>query len=261
MTKKVQFLTRGTGAVCSIPLWGCDCSVCTQVHHGRRRPRTPAGAVLTITCAKTNTTRSILLDAGDMTIPQQYPRHTVSAIVLTHYHPDHAQGLLGLRWHHGAPLPVIGVHDNASPLAKDLHAESGILNFSFVKPFESFDLEGVTFTPVPLHHTMPTLGYVISYNDAHVAYLCDTKGLPPETKRYLKSIHVNSLVLDCTHSPEQSTKGHCNLKEAYDIYQDIRPDAMHLTHIDHDFDVWLESNTIPEPLEIAQDNQELYTFE
>lgn len=256
MCPQVDFFTLGTGAVCSVPNWGCQCPACHRIKYNPQFIRTPCSGVVRITDKEK--TQYVMLDAGQTTITERYNRQELSAFVLTHYHADHVQGLLSIRWHKGDAIAVYGRHSDHN--IADLQKNRGILKYIEVSLFESFSLHDVLFVPVPLQHSIPTCGYVITYHDTTMAYCCDTKGLPDSTTEYLQSLSLNTVILDCTTSPEKSYSGHCNLLEAEQIYQSLRPEYMYLTHIEHDFDLWLLDNPIPQPLQIAYDNQKILTF-
>ncbi len=256
MAKQVDFFTVGTGSVHSVPLWGCACAVCQRAIANACFARAPCSGVLHMTDG--DTVRHILIDAGDMHIAHRYDRTAVVAGVLTHYHPDHIQGLLSVRWHGGGRIPIMSVHDTQG--FGDLYANNGIFDFVFVPPFETFYIQDIAFTPVPLNHSVPTNGYVIEYNNTRLAYLCDTKGLPPETARYLQSLHIHTVVLDCCHSPDKTSNGHGNLTQAQEVYTCLHPKHMVLSHIEHDFDVWMCTHPIPKPLQVARDHQHILSF-
>ena len=77
----------------------------------------------------------------------------------THYHADHAQGLLHLRWGQGLVIPVHGP-DDPEGLA-DLYKHPGILDFS--QPFMALErrqLGELKVTALPLTHSRPTFGYL-----------------------------------------------------------------------------------------------------
>lgn len=246
-----ELYTAGTGAVTCVPKWGCDCALCMKPQNFR----TPCSAVLKITNG--NTVQYVFLDAGRMNIMDSYNRSQVHSFIMTHFHPDHAQGLLPIRWQGGDSIPVHCVGDAHG--FGDLYKNNGILNFKPVTAFESFTVLDITFTPVPLNHSVPTVGYVMTHNGSTVAYLCDTKGLPTATTDYLKALTLDMIILDCTY-PERESSGHCNLADAIHIYETLNPKHMIISHIHHDFDVWLQTNPLPHPLQIAKDDQHIWTF-
>src|SRR3546814_14727541 len=81
-----------------------------------------------------------------------------SGILQTHYHADHAQGLLHLRWGKGLRIPVLGPPDPEG--LADLYKHPGILDFSrTLNAFQPVSLDGLTVTPLPLMHSKLTYGY------------------------------------------------------------------------------------------------------
>lgn len=256
MTKTIALYTAGTGAVHSVPSWGCNCGVCSRARIQPQFARSPCSAVLKISDG--DKPQYILIDAGQTDIMQRYNRRDIWAFVLTHFHADHVQGLLPIRWHGHTKIPVYCVHDTNG--YGDLLDNKGSLEYTTVTPFESFFIQDIQFTPVPLNHPMPTIGYVITYNNTTIAYLCDTKGLPFETESYLQSLHLNTVILDCTHASNKTSQGHGNLTDAEYIHKMLQPKNMFLTHIEHNFDIWLDQNKIPNFLQVAQDNQFICKF-
>lgn len=109
---------------------------------------------------------------------------------------DHVHSLFDLRWGKGASIPVHSPDDAKG--CDDLYKHPGVLDFSFrAYPFESFEWQGITVTPLPLIHSKPTLGYAFEFEGQSIAYLTDTNGLPSETTQWLKerSLIGSSLIV------------------------------------------------------------------
>jgi len=165
----------GTGAAGGVPLYGCDCPACERARHDSRYVRRPCSALL-----ESGDTR-ILLDADLTNLRERYPPGTLSAIVLTHYHPDHVQGLFHLRWGAGDAIPVMGPPDSAG--CADLYRNPGLLRFQDLRKFEPLNIGPLRLTPLALIHSKPTFGYAIEApGGERFAYLTDTAELPPRTK-------------------------------------------------------------------------------
>lgn len=204
-----------------------------------------------------------LFDSGIMDLRERFPLPAaddvtsprLKAIFQTHYHADHCQGLLSLRWGVNVSLPVYGPVDPVG--FADLYKHPGILDFSpTLEPFDFLVLEAetgaelpiaVTVTTLPLLHSRPTLGYLLEVaGGKSVAYLTDTKGLEPKVIERLKASAVDVLLLDCSYPPSVDAKGHNNLSEALELITDIGAKASYLTHIDHSLESYLIKN--PEQL-------------
>ena len=256
---KVKFFVLGTGSVDSVPRWGCECNICRKAKSNVTLKRRACSGLLTV--ENNGIVKNILLDAGLQNIEEHFDRDSIDAIVITHFHPDHIQGLLPIRWAGGKNIPVYCVNDTNG--FGDLYKNNGILNFiKLDTPFKPFLISGIEFIPVPLSHSKPTFGYLIKYNGAVLSYLCDTGKLPDNTLRYLKGFKkINCCIIDCSFPPGHTNKNHCNVVEALDIYYVLEPDIMCFSHISHDLDLWLENeNSVPTEILIPKDYQLIYEF-
>ena len=109
-------------------------------------------------------------------------------------------------------------------------------------------------------HSKTTHGYFFEYEHNQIAYLTDTKGLPPATSEFLTKSKPSVLVIDCSFPPGSEKGGHNNLDEVLQIAKTIKPDRTILTHIGHDLDIWLKQNpsALPESIFIGRDGLSIY---
>ncbi|PMC18872.1 phosphonate metabolism protein PhnP [Oligella urethralis] len=258
----MRFTVLGTGSASQLPVYNCRCLACERARADSRLIRRPASAMLQIG-------RDVyLFDSGLMDLRERFPMPAadeveaprLTAIFQTHYHADHAQGLLSLRWGEGMSLPVYGP-DDAVGFA-DLYKHPGILDFSHtLAPFQCLtlvdnDTGSVTVTALPLEHSRPTLGYLIEVSKGKaIAYLTDTKGLSPEVLALLRAKAVDYVLVDCTYPPGVKAKGHHHLHEALALVPQIPAKAFYLTHIDHSLETYLiqHPEQLPTGVQLAQD--------
>lgn len=227
---RVTFL--GTGAAGGVPLFGCTCAACERAHHEPAFVRRPCSALI-----ESGSTR-ILLDAGLTDLHERFKPGELDAIVLTHFHPDHVQGLFHLRWGVGTRIPVYAPPDSEG--CADLYKHPGILEFHALAKFETITIGALTLTPLPLIHSKATFGYAIeSSTGSRFAYLTDTLGLPPRTEIFLTDWQPNGLALDCSYPPQDAPKNHNDWNTALTIIDKVRPQQAWLTHISHSVDTWL----------------------
>ncbi|MDR1934483.1 MAG: phosphonate metabolism protein PhnP [Candidatus Accumulibacter sp.] len=239
---RLSFL--GTGDAAQTPVHGCGCPVCERARKNAAHRRGPSAALLEIAEPRENNRapRRWLIDSGLPDLAERFPGGSLDGIFQTHYHADHAEGLLRLRWGLGPTLPVSGPDDPEG--FADLYKHHGPLDFS--KPFAAFERrplgETSHITAIPLTHSRPCLGYLIESGPYRLAYLTDTIGLPPESEAYLKLYRLDLLVLDCTFPPQETPpRNHNDLTRALQTIAALRPERTLLTHIGHTFDAWLES--------------------
>lgn len=246
----MRFTVSGSGNAGGVPLYGCGCDACRRATVLRDHRRQSA-------CAQISSDRvRLLLDAGLPDLGDRFPAGSVDAILLTHYHVDHVQGLFRIRWGRGLRIPVLGPDDLLG--CDDLFKHPGILDFSHkLRPFDTFALEDLEVTPLPLAHSRPTLGYAIEHAGARLAYLTDTHGLPWATQEWLLASRPDLLVLDCSFPPgEPAPRNHNDLDQALAICDRIGATRSLLTHIDHSLDSWCMRQArgcLPPGVEFARD--------
>lgn len=244
---RITFL--GTGAAGGVPLFGCQCIACI-------RAGTDAGHLRRPCCAMIETANTrVLLDAGLMNLHDHIAPGSLDAILLTHYHPDHVQGLFHLRWGVGDRIPVMSPADKDG--CADLYRNPGLLQFSAVTAFTAFTIGELTITPLPLIHSRPTLGYAIEGpRGERFAYLTDTIGLPPATTAFLERWPSFSMALDCSFPPRPQPANHNDWDLALGCITEVKAQQAWLTHIGHQLDSWLLADQpfLPAHIKVAHDN-------
>ena len=239
----------GSGDAAGMPLYGCDCTRCARARAHRAARRGPCCALLEFEHQR------YMIDAGMMDIAERFPAPQLDGFFVTHFHADHVQGLLHLRWGKGKTLPVYCPPDSNG--CADLFKHPGILDFRSQRKFESFYLGELAITPLPLIHSKPTFGYLFEYHEQRIAYLVDTKGLPPKVIELLGNSQLNKLVIDTTAPPGVHNGGHNNLDDTLLLHHQTAPQQTVMTHINHDFDIWLQDNNsqLPDNLGAGYDGQ------
>lgn len=237
----------GTGAAGGVPLFGCRCPVCIRAKTTPSFKREPASALIEVNGA------AYLIDAGIMDIGERFDPCFLNGIFLTHFHPDHVQGLFHIRWGQEPKIPVFCPPDKEG--CADLYKHPGLLEFRVLKKFGTLDLDELQVIALPLIHSKPTLGYLFTYAGTSLAYLTDTKGLPPKVTDFLKSMRLDCLIIDTSSPPNVENKNHNNLNDTLAIHDSIRPKKTVLTHITHHLDNWLQENKnqLPDNVVIGHD--------
>lgn len=245
----MQLRLLGTGNAPQVPVYNCHCPACERARRIADYRRGPCSALLECGAARW------LLDAGLTDLAERFVPGSLSGVIQTHYHADHVQGLLHLRWGQGMRIPVLGPDDPQG--FADLYKNPGILDFSQkLMPFQTRDMGDFLLTPLPLNHSKLTLGYLFESEGSRIAYLTDTVGLPPDTAAFLKERPLDFLVMDCSFPPmPQSPRNHNDLTRALEVIASLSVKKTVLTHIGHDFDTWLmdPANSLPENVSIGVD--------
>ncbi len=241
----------GTGGAQLVPVFGCDCAACQRARLHTQYRRRPCSGVVRFNEAVT------LLDAGIPHLMDDWPAGSFRQFLLTHYHMDHVQGLFPLRWGVGATIPVYGPPDEQG--CDDLFKHPGILDFSrTVEPFVVFELQGLRVTPLPLNHSKLTFGYLLETAHSRVAWLTDTAGLPDKTLKFLINNPPQVIVIDCSHAPRREPpRNHSDLTTIITLNEAIRCPRVILTHISHQFDLWMMENPLPAGIEAGYDGMEI----
>ena len=252
---RLKLTLLGTGCAGGVPVYGCQCQACTRSRQKTDHQRRQCTALI-----EAGDTR-LLLDAGLHDLPERFPPGSLSAILLTHYHVDHVQGLFHWRWGRADKLPVHGPDDSDG--CADLLKHPGFFDFSRpLTPFQTVcwgdDSNRLSVTALPLIHSRPVFGYCFENSAGVIVYLTDTIGLPDNTRQWLKTKTIHTLILDCTHSPNiKQPRNHNNLELANAIHHELQPDNTLLTHISDELDCWLmdHNDGLPEGLRIGFDTQ------
>ncbi|MFY1668276.1 phosphonate metabolism protein PhnP [Pseudomonas sp. Pseu.R1] len=239
----------GTGDARQVPVYGCRCPACEAAHNDPSLRRRPCSALVELGDQRW------LIDSGLPDLTERFPPHSLSGILQTHYHADHAQGLLHLRWGQGLVIPVHGPADPEG--LSDLYKHPGILDFS--QPFSAFETRvfgELSVTALPLLHSKPTLGYLLRGGGRCVAYLTDTVGLPDDTTAFLQRQALDVLILDCSMPPQpQAPRNHNDLSLALQIIDTLKPAKGVLSHVGHTLDAWWIGHAadLPEHVVAAKD--------
>ena len=243
----------GTGDARQVPVYNCSCAACDSARAYPARRRGPCCAL--IECG----VQRWLIDSGLTDLTERFPPHSLSGILQTHYHADHAQGLLHLRWGQGLIIPVHGP-DDPEGLA-DLSKHPGILDFSQpFAPFERRQLGELSVTALPLNHSKQTFGYLLEGDGRCIAYLTDTLGVPDASAEVMRQQPLDLLVLDCSTAPQPiAPRNHNDLTRALEVVEQLQPRQTVLTHIGHSFDAWLLDNpdALPAGVSLAFDGRVL----
>lgn len=245
----------GSGTSTGVPMVGCDCAVCSSADP--RDVRTRASLLIR------HRGRNILVDTSTDLRHQalrEKIRH-IDAVLFTHPHADHVNGIDDLRGFHFLHKKVVPCFASAATFATLMagfsyifreHEGSGytplLKAHNVSAPFELF---GLTVIPVPLTHgAISALGYRIGT----FAYLTDCSEIPQSSLSLLQGLDI--LVIDGLRwNPHPS---HFNIETAIAAVSRLQPGRTILTHLSHDV-LYSDGGRLPSGFEFAYDGMELGT--
>lgn len=227
----MKLVILGSGTSTGVPMVGCRCPVCTSPDPRDNRTRT--------SLLVESNGRTIIVDTS-ADLRQQSLRQGITkidAVLFTHPHSDHVNGIDDLRGFHfihrtlvpcyGAEPTISTITDRFSYIFTGTEME-GYAALAEAHTIDgAFELFGCRITPVPLlHGPHPATGY--RFNDA--AYLTDCSAIPESSLPLLEGLKL--LIIDALrYSPHEN---HFNIPQALEIARRLTPEQTVLTHLTHE---------------------------
>jgi phosphoribosyl 1,2-cyclic phosphate phosphodiesterase len=226
----------GTGTSFGVPQIGCDCAVCRSTDP--RDKRTRAGAIVESDGA------TILIDTPPELRLQLIAGgfSHVDAVLYTHEHADHINGIDDLRifsMRQRRPLPVFGPPETLDRLRASFNyifddavspyegTSKPSLEMRAMEPGRSVRVAGVEVIPLAFRH-----GHlrVFGYRIGPLAYITDVKSIPEAERVSLRGLDV--LALNALWWRPHPT--HLSIDEAVEVAQSLAARRTYLTHLTHE---------------------------
>lgn len=221
----------GSGTSTGVPMVGCRCPVCTSPDP--KDSRTRASLLIEISG------KYILIDTSP-DLRRQMLREKVphlDAVLYTHTHADHVNGIDDLRGYHlihKRAIPCYGSGETIDHLSRHfsyIFTGSGGGGYApLLEPHTvsgRFQLFGLTIQPVPLIHGCSR---ATGYRIGDAAYLTDCSRIPETSMALLSGLDI--LILDALrYTPHPN---HFNIEGALKITEQLRPQRTILTHLTHE---------------------------
>ncbi|WP_215842163.1 MBL fold metallo-hydrolase [Acidithiobacillus montserratensis] len=228
---KITFL--GTGSSAGTPVIACQCPVCHSSDPRNHRRRA------SILVEQGDTV--LLVDTGPDLRQQMLDARVqqLNAVLYTHFHADHINGIDDLRAFNFAQKIVIPCYADEKT-ATELETR---FRYCFLPPdaawakpslsmhrfTSSLTFGALPVTPVPIMHGKLA---ILGFRFGDVAYLTDLKSIPDESLLLLQNL--NLLILDCLRYEAHPT--HLNVEEALYWTRRIGARQTIFTHMTHDID-------------------------
>ncbi|MDR2080841.1 MAG: MBL fold metallo-hydrolase [Campylobacteraceae bacterium] len=221
--QKITLKFIGTSDTAGLPVYGCGCAAC-EMYRKSGRFNSPS-------CAYIEFQNSVVfIDGGSDEFMKIRENKKQLAQFLTHFHADHAYGLLRLR-HSAQSIPCYHPKDENG--FADLLTRPHGFRFIENRPFQSIYEAGLEFTPVPLIHTRPTHGYVIKTPNKTIAYLTDCSKIEEQSLDFLRKADLDAAFIDASYDTEYNEGKHLNFNQANELIELMGAREGFLIHQSH----------------------------
>jgi phosphoribosyl 1,2-cyclic phosphate phosphodiesterase len=225
----------GTGTSFGVPQIGCGCAVCRSADPRDKRTRSGAAVQADGSTILIDTPPELRLQliAAGLT--------SVDAVVYTHEHADHVNGIDDLRMFSvrgRRPLPVYGPAETLDRLRRGFpyifDGEAAFegtskpeLETHPVEPGRPVTIAGLEVLPLAFQHGNLR---VFGYRFGGLAYLTDVKAVPPAERDRLHGLDV--LAINALWWRSHPT--HLSIGEAVETARAIGAGRTYLTHLTHE---------------------------
>lgn len=248
----MRVVVLGSGTSAGVPTLGCRCSVCTSSDYRNRRMRAAIyieheGLRLLVDCGPDFRTQA--LSNGI---------HDLDALLLTHTHSDHVNGLDDLRAYNMIHKHPIDVYASA-PALDDIRTRfaycfqpppvgGGIpeLHLKEIQPGKPQRIGPLEVLPLGVMHGRAP---ILAFRFGPFAYLTDVSAVPEETVAALQGVQV-LITSALRHRPHPT---HMSLGEALELTERIRPRRTWFTHMSHDLEHAATNAQLPPGIQLAYD--------
>ncbi len=253
MTHQVMTWTvLGCGSSSGTPVIGCTCAVCVGGKQENIRSRCSAHVQIGDDC-------SIIIDTGpdfrQQALREQIER--VDAVLYTHPHADHLNGIDDLRafcFKQKTQIPIYGNVFSIENITQRFDYAFGAINQFWNRPVLKahaqevglFDVLGVAVEMFNVPHGRWQCS---AYRIGNVAWLTDLNFLSDEVIAGLQGLDY--LFLDCLM--EHSYPSHLSVEQAFEYAKRINAKQTYLIHMTHSLDYDELSTKCPDKVAVAYD--------
>jgi phosphoribosyl 1,2-cyclic phosphate phosphodiesterase len=247
----------GSGTSVGVPMVGCDCPTCRSSAPENKRLRCsvyvehPGGKFL-IDCST---------DFREQALRYKMPR--IDALLVTHPHADHINGIDDLRVYNFRQEGAIPVFCHNSTLQvletrfdycfNPIQIGGGLphLDLREITPGQAFHLDGLEVMPIALKHgVLDVLGFRLG---SRFAYLTDCSEVPQASLEQVRGVDV--LVVDALrHTPHDT---HFCLEEALAFSRKVGAAQTWFTHISCYLEHFETNAMLPPEAQLLRDGQVL----
>lgn len=251
----MQLIVLGVGSSAGTPVIGCDCATCRSDNPRNMRTRCSSAIEL-------DDGRTIVIDTGPDLRLQALRENIrrVDAVLYTHVHADHVNGIDDLRAFcqlQRMQIPLFGnayTMDNISTRFGYAIREPGgtwdlpILSAHSVET--PFDVCGETVIPISVMHGRSR---ILGYRIRNFAYLTDVSEIPEASMALLQGLDV--LLLDCLRYRPHHT--HIGVEQSVAYASQIAARDTYFIHMTHDLEYAELEKQLPPGMHVGYDGLRL----
>lgn len=250
--QRLKVTILGSGTSTGIPMVGCSCPVCRSTDPRDSRTRSSILIEYGGHFILVDTATDLRLQALRAALPR------VDAVLFTHAHADHVNGideLRGFHFLHRQVIPCYGspatMHEIETKFRYIFHSreEQGYAQLLHGQQVNGpFDLFGLTVVPLQFPHGD---GEATGYRIGPFAYVTDCGSLPENAREQLYGLEI--LVLDgLRYSPHPN---HLNISSAVKAIRELKPKTGVLTHLTHEVSA-ADEKQLPDGVVFAYDGMQ-----
>ena len=252
----VSITVLGSGTSVGVPMIGCDCMVCRSSDERDKRMR-PSIAIR-------HDGRTFIVDTTPdfRTQALRFGIDRLDAILFTHSHADHIMGLDDVRpfnFRQRNIIPIYGSHTTLQNIQgafryifqDNVGSQTAIPKLTVNElNGKSFDLFGLTITPIPVMHGS---NMIYGFRFGNAAYLTDHSDIPESSLNLLRGLDV--LFLDALrHKPHPT---HSTVERSLKYVELLGPRRAFFTHLCHDLGHEQTERLLPPHVRLAYDGLDL----
>jgi phosphoribosyl 1,2-cyclic phosphate phosphodiesterase len=210
---KILFL--GTAASEGWPALFCKCDACLKAKRlGGKNIRTRSSCIIDdvyMVDFPPDTYMHVLTNKLEL--------DKVEHLLITHSHEDHyyPQDIMNRKepYAYIDPMHTLSIYGNSAvkegfDAANYEEDVKKVFAFKEIQPFAQFEAGKALVTPLPAAHNPGEQCFVflIAINGKTLFYGHDSGYYPDQTWDFLKNIHIDAAIFDCTYGPQDNPHGH-----------------------------------------------------
>ena len=251
----MQLIVLGVGSSAGTPVIGCDCATCVSANPRNNRTRSSSAI-------ETDRGEIILIDTGPDLRLQALRENIlrVDAVLYTHAHADHLNGIDDLRAFCQKQRMQIPLYGNAHTI-NNISTRFG---YALRDPDVNWDMPalraevvggpveicGEQVAPIPVKHGRST---ILGWRIGNFAYLTDISEIPSESMALLRGLDV--LLLYCLRFKPHHT--HINVEQSIAYAGLIGARNTYLIHMTHEIEYAALQEQLPQGVHVGYDGLRL----